>query len=39
LGAIVVGGAADLVLLDARFSVVRTFVAGRLAYDREAAPT
>jgi N-acetylglucosamine-6-phosphate deacetylase len=33
-GAIVPGAAADLVVLDAQFAVVQTYVAGRLIYNR-----
>jgi N-acetylglucosamine-6-phosphate deacetylase len=33
-GAIVPGAAADLVILDAQFAVVQTYVAGRLIYNR-----
>jgi N-acetylglucosamine-6-phosphate deacetylase len=35
-GAIVPGAAADLVVLDAQFAVVQTYVAGRLIYNRRA---
>jgi N-acetylglucosamine-6-phosphate deacetylase len=35
-GAIVPGAAADLVVLDAQFAVVQTYVAGRLIYNRWA---
>ena len=37
-GAIVPGGVADLVVLDAQFAVVQTYVAGRLIYTRGASP-
>jgi N-acetylglucosamine-6-phosphate deacetylase len=35
-GAIVPGAVADLVVLDAQFAVVQTYVAGRLIYNRRA---
>lgn len=35
-GAIVPGAVADLVVLDAQFSVVQTYVGGRLVYNRHA---
>jgi N-acetylglucosamine-6-phosphate deacetylase len=35
-GAIVSGAIADLVVLDAQFAVVQTYVAGRLIYNRRA---
>jgi N-acetylglucosamine-6-phosphate deacetylase len=37
-GAITTGAVADLVVLDAQFAVVQTYVAGRLIYSRGASP-
>jgi N-acetylglucosamine-6-phosphate deacetylase len=37
-GAITLGAVADLVVLDAEFTVVQTYVAGRLIYSRGAGP-
>jgi N-acetylglucosamine-6-phosphate deacetylase len=37
-GALASGGVADLVVLDAQFAVVQTYVAGRLIYTRGASP-
>ena len=37
-GAITPGAVADLVVLDAQFAVVQTYVAGRLIYSRGAGP-
>ena len=36
-GALVEGGTADIVVLDRRFRVVRTFIDGREVYSRGAA--
>jgi N-acetylglucosamine-6-phosphate deacetylase len=37
-GALVLGGLADLVVLDPQLSVVETYVAGRLVYSRNTSP-